>query len=147
MKIRQFIRVVNHILVVSLFRIGIIHAIQTTGKQSCSCENDQILAWAVLPRQQRLLLEISIIWYLSGRTHISQRLDWSCCLGSGQKTHSGRIDWPSLQINHANNALIFVKFLHELHCDRRKGRNICGFRLLWCAIYTKVQTCCEVLVR
>lgn len=59
----------------ALFRAGVVNAIQSTGEQSCSCENHQIIAWAVLPRQQGLLLDISKTRYLARRTHISQRLD------------------------------------------------------------------------
>lgn len=131
----------------ALFRAGVVNTIQASGEQSCSCEDHQIIAWAVLPRQQGLLLDISETRYLASRTHISQRPDWFCRLGSGQKLHSGRIYWPSLQIIHANNALIFVIFLHEPHHDWRKSHNICDFRLLWRAIYIKVQACCEMLVR
>jgi hypothetical protein len=57
------------------FRIGVVNAVQATGEQSCSCENHQIIAWAVLPRPQGLLLDISETRYLGRRTHILQRLD------------------------------------------------------------------------
>jgi hypothetical protein len=43
----------------ALFRAGVVNTIQATGEQSCSCEDHQIIAWAVLPRQQWLLLNIS----------------------------------------------------------------------------------------
>jgi hypothetical protein len=57
------------------FRTGVVNAIQATGEQSRSCENHQIIVWAVLLRQQGLLLDISETRYLARRTHISQRLD------------------------------------------------------------------------
>ena len=131
----------------TVLEFRIVNAINTTGEQSCSCQNDQIIAWAVLRRQEGLLPGISEIRYLARRTYISQRLDCSCRLSSRQKSHSSGIDWPSLQIIHANNAFIFVTFLHESHRNQRKGRNICGFGLIWCTIYTKFQTRCEMLVR
>ena len=40
---------------------GIVNAIHTTGEESFSCQNDQIIAWAVLRRQEGLLLGISEI--------------------------------------------------------------------------------------
>ena len=45
----------------TVFEFGIVNAIHITGEQSCSCQNDQIIAWAVLRRQEGLLLGISEI--------------------------------------------------------------------------------------
>lgn len=45
----------------ALFRAGVVNAIHTTREQSCSCQNDQVIAWAVLRRQEGLLLRISEI--------------------------------------------------------------------------------------
>lgn len=43
----------------TILEIGIVSAIHTSREQSCSCQNDQIIAWAVLRRQEGLLLGIS----------------------------------------------------------------------------------------
>jgi hypothetical protein len=88
-----------------LFEIEVLDATKPTGERSCSCENGQIVAWAMLPRQQELLLDISEHdLLLEKSTFFSDFMDSAVSIGQQKLaiTHVARL--PSAMVFKAHSA-------------------------------------------